>query len=367
MLERHLAFIDESGNAGDYLLDDQSIFCIVGIVVRESRVQQLSELFRQLKFDYGFSPDQEVKGARLIRNRNSTLVKKACELVLTEGLPVVATVVERRFMICALIVQDFFDPVYNPFVNDAWTFDLEIQRELADHFYDHLSEGTIALAGRALVRGDTADLEELQVRVRSDLSMHPRLKGLDIVGTLSGLDDFVQELGNAIRESREPQGLPLRLGRGVARSPNVVAYLDIINTLESIYGRGDTVVDLVFDSSRQFNQSFSDWLNVRKDAPPVSVVFPGRTPLIIGFRSLATFSATDSRDAPLLQCADCFAAGIRHVFELCSRQIDPIELNEAMTFFYGLAFIMWNEGLLNPVASGTLLKRFYAKCVELAA
>jgi len=360
-MEKHYVFIDESGNAGANLLDAQPIFTIAGIAVRESSVEQLSEKLNQLKARHHFKPEHELKGARIIRSRHNVFMKEASGLVLAEGLPVFASVVERKYMIALLTVDNLFDPVYNNRVGNEWTFPIKIKTGLANHFYNHLRDETIALAGRVLTHGDRSDIEKLLSAIEEDLKANRRINRFDIIKALNGCRGFTAELSEVIQATNESDGNP-RYTKGTIKAPNVTCFVDTMMRIEHLYEGGSPVqVELVFDSSRQFDQVFSDIFQMHKNAGPARIIIPDHAPLIYGFRFITGFSTRDSLTTPLLQCADYFATGIRSVFGLCLVENQPDEINHAMSFYLAFGHAAGDIGhMVNLVISDYLGRKWFS-------
>jgi hypothetical protein len=361
MTDKHLVFIDESGSAGSNLLDNQPVFAIVGIAVREKMVQPITDAIGELKNQFGVDSKLEIKGAELIRSKGNALMRQISELVLAEGLPIVAVVVERRFMITALLVDDFFDPVYNDRVGNEWTYPTPIKSRLANHFFNHLSNNTINLVGRALTSGNQNAIEQVISSVERDLDAFRILDGLDIVATIQGAKNHVESLSQVIQAiTRRRSNLPIRTAKGTIKSPNVPAFFDLIMRVEFLYESIPNVdVELIFDSSSQFNQSFSDLVTAGITSGPTKLIFPDYIPLTFGFQSVKSFSIASSDSSPLLQLADFYATGIRRTFDLCLLQNQPDTLNAAGQFYLGFIANILLSDLYNFIISDRLTSRLW--------
>src|SRR5213594_629815 len=107
-------YCDESGNTGSNLNDpDQPFYVLAGLVVPEGAAPAVEDLVNRLRPDAAIR-SAEVKAAVLM---NSSRGRQAIGRFLTEVFEVHTAlfvgVYEKRFGICARIVDDCFDGAYN--------------------------------------------------------------------------------------------------------------------------------------------------------------------------------------------------------------------------------------------------------------
>jgi hypothetical protein len=359
MTEKHIIFVDESGNAGANLSDAQPIFSIVGMTVRASRVDKIEADFKQLKVKYGFSESEEIKGGQLLKSNENRLIREALELILREGLPIFGTVIERRFMICALIVNHFIDPVYNNRVGNEWTHPIPEKGVLANYLYENLSEDTVRFAADPVISGDLPALMELHRHVLSEMSDVPRVGNIDAVYLIEGARDFLEELSNGLKQTHNVKDRVFHATKETIQSPNVTAFFDMLMRTHHVYeDYSDATIDLVFDSSTQFDRPFAEMLGVIKNAKPSKLLRENRIPIIFGSDRIMSFKARNSADDQLLQIVDFLASGIRYIHELCLMGYPQNRINEGVLFCVGLFLTMMEMDMTNSVASGKLQTLF---------
>jgi hypothetical protein len=370
MNKQHIVFFDESGSAGANYLDDQPIFTFAAIGLEQSVLKTVEDKFRSLKIERGFKPEQELKGAKIITNRNHVLIKKTVEMLLLEGgAYFFVNVIERRYAMSIFIVESFFDPFYNKLFDNTWTYPLPIKEKLANHFYEHMTADTVKLVAQALIRGEEEGFSQLLSSLIADLRNHRYLGNFDVIRGLEGVRSSLGELAKVTQQVYEAEtSSPLRHQKGTIMSPNMSSFVALIMRIEHHYSSiPNQKVNLVFYSSKHFDQSFEDIFKLYKNAESTRIAFPGKTPLILGFTSISDFVVETTLNYPLLECADYIATGYRSVFELALSSAQPSKVNDTLTLFLGLATnVIKTPSFLNFVVSDNLVKRLGATLLKYA-
>lgn len=365
----HIVFIDESGNAGANLMDTQPIFSLAAIGLEHARLHALEQRFAELKSKYGFHSNQVLKGARIIKNRNNRFMEESISLLLQERTSIFASVLERRFMLAGLIVDNLLDPYYNSHLDSRWNQPLKIKLSIANHLYSHLSSESLRLTASALIKGNQNDLLQLMKSIRRELKDVPVVDGFDILKAIEGVKANLGDMAETIKRVYEPtHSQPLRHISGALQAPNTTIFVELLMRMENFYSiLPESKVTLVFFSAKHFDQTFYDIFSLHKDSGPARIHFPGKTPLIYGFNAITDFRAEDTTTFPLLECADYLATGFRTVFELALRPAKPLKVNRAVGFFLGLASQGLNyDSLLNLVISDELYREHYDTLVRYA-
>lgn len=358
--EKHLFYIDESGNAGANLLDAQPFFIIIGIGIRESHLDELESKFNALKIKYGFRSDEEIKGSELIKSESNSLMREASGLILSEGLPITGVIIERKFMTCGLIVETFFDPEYNDLLDNKWTYPLPIKVDIANHFYNYLSTNTVRFAAQTVVIADIADLHQLLNLVQAEIAEKPIIDGINLVATMEGARKYIEDLSSVIKRVHNIKESNMHMSKGTLKAPNVTSFFDMLHRIEHIYdNHPEADVGLVFDSSSQFDRPFREIYELLKRAGPAKMEFPDRMPLTFGFTRINSFEVKDSAATPLLQSADFFATGLRYIHELSLAGAPLERKNDAVMFYIGFMLSAVEIGMINIVASNNIKSCFW--------
>jgi hypothetical protein len=259
--------------------------------------------------------------------------------------------VEKRFFICTHIVEDFLDPMYNPLTTKIWTHPLQVKLELSNLLHERLTEATIQACGHAFRSGERMG-DALNCVLRDVHGLEHR--GLNLGRLLSGAAIRIEDLSHttasvATGTEHTPAG-------GVSQSPNFTCYGSVLMNLDTAARAIPARVDIVFDSSRQFNETFRIWFdllrNVREPDPAIAHLTE-----IHRCDSLRSFAATPSHAHPMLQIADIVATGLNGVLELAIR--NGIRANPVDDCFSELllALASPNHRRLNLVASEQMKAR----------
>jgi hypothetical protein len=360
-VHNYTVFIDESGNAGSNLLDPHPIFTLAAVAADDAHVASIDGDLLAAFERGGLRPGGELKAAQAIAANNHALIHEVMEVVFSAGEPIFWSVLERRFMIAGIIVDTFYDHVYNDAVGPEWTYPSEERQNLANHFYARLSAPTLALAAKSLVVGDPHGIRALLEAMQQELAEHRHVGSFDAVAALSGAYPHVDDLANVLASTyrRDPSD-PLAAHRGTVRSPNITLFFELLNRVEDHYrGRSPARVRAVFDSSGQFDEAFAHLQQLLANSRDSELRFPGKPPILFGHRVVAGFSPADSRAHRLLQVADLFAGGIRSVFDLFASPNQPPAIPESLHLFLGFIAINLRTPLFNYVISDSLISRIW--------
>lgn len=137
-------YCDESGTTGPNFFDPASpIFVYSMLAVDEAVAGYLRETGAERVKDARLQDVAELKYSRLSRHgRGQRLVAAIGELLDSKEARLCYVVVEKRFQVCALIVETFLDPKYNPTapLEDAGP----LRREFANIIYDTVSDAVLS-------------------------------------------------------------------------------------------------------------------------------------------------------------------------------------------------------------------------------
>lgn len=358
----HLIFIDESGNAGANLMDAQPIFTLAAVGLERTRLAEIESRFHDLKARYGFQVGQVLKGSRIIKNRNNKLLEESVRLLLGEGASLFASVIERRFMLAGLVVENLFDPFYNSKVDWSWTHPIKIKTAIANHLYSNLSTTSYRLTANAFILGNYDDMLKLVTKIERELMDEPEVDGINILELIDGVGPNLEDMANTIKSVHSSTTvLPLRYTSGGMQAPNTTGFVELIMRIENSYAASpESEVTLVFYSAKHFDQTFEDLVSTFKDTGPAKYLFPGKTPMVFGFEAIKGFRAEDAGAYPLLECADYVATGIRSVFELALKSKKPAKINDALHLFLGLLAQGFEfETMMNLVISDRLFRDYF--------
>lgn len=127
-------FCDETGNTGTQFFSlEQPVYAHGGWFVRDDRRADLESAVAALESEHGYNPQS--KGTKLKDSqRGRRYLAAVLERVGREAVPFFY-VVEKRYFICAKAVWTYFDPNYNPLVEEEELRDPDRRKLRADLLY----------------------------------------------------------------------------------------------------------------------------------------------------------------------------------------------------------------------------------------
>ena len=107
-----------------------------------------------LRKKYHLQSTFELKGKNLLGTKFEPLLEEALNVAFENECYIFLTSLEKKFMIAGKAVEDLFDPLYNNKTTDKWTHPIQIKKDIADHFFNHLSAETMRIMGEAFQIGE---------------------------------------------------------------------------------------------------------------------------------------------------------------------------------------------------------------------
>jgi hypothetical protein len=320
-----------------------------------------------LRKKYRIARDAELKSSKLLGSERDGIVKEIIERLIHVGAIIFVEVAEKRFNICSFFVEDVLDPKFNDECDNSWTHPRPEKPQIAQILYDRLSDDTIALMGKALRSG--GDLKIVLERVLAET--RKVRSGIPIRRLFTGAKPHLDHLSSVIA-SVVVKNENLGVDTGVVQSPNFFAYTDLINNVENFYARRASRVKLVFDSSPQYNRSYAKYLERLMNAPHTVLSFPGKQPLIFGYKAIQGLDTVDSKLFTLMQCADLVASGIAKTIAAATKGIRPKTATEkfllsfpiAHQFRFGSELSSWvvSEQLVSALARASRTRKRRPGC-----
>jgi hypothetical protein len=153
-------YIDESGNSGKNLLDwEQPFFTLGAVLLDDSKLNEATKFIS--KIPNNFKNEQgEIKGNNIACYNQSLAIEFLSEFLPQNADMFFFSVLEKKFMIAGQIVENFFDYVYNDNTDVSWSHKSDKKINLANFFYDNLSNNTISNAHKAFLSANTIDLKK---------------------------------------------------------------------------------------------------------------------------------------------------------------------------------------------------------------
>lgn len=300
-------YIDEAGNTGDDLTrEEQPFFVLAAVMVDDEQLSQILPVAQQQFASHKEKEETEIKAKSW-----SKAAKKAPALqVIEEKIlechgDIAIVIVEKRFMVAAMIVEYFFDHYYNDKPDPKWVNNKREKIKAVNYFYDKLDDRLTVKLWAAFRNPEQAAFEEIIVELLQ-INDNSEFKEL-LTGAIPHLPKIVNVL------SRDnPHGTVLdEVSPGTMRSANFSAFHALINMLIPRCIMKEQTAEIVFDSVPQFNVAYKRLFDIFTNMKVRGYVFdPDELP-VYSWRGITTqFITADSRQEPGLQLADVIASSV---------------------------------------------------------
>ena len=298
-------YIDESGNTGNNLVDStQKYFALAAVSIPQTKEASILS-YIQVKFDSVKEiGETEIKAARWIRaSKKSLILKSILEYLKRMQCDFSLVILEKRFMVCALIVDNFLDGAYNDFEDYTWCNDNDEKRKAAQYFYDILDDEDIELISSAFTH---PELEKYQ---KAFDVVFAKTHNLKYKRMLAG-----HHLEELYKDDYEAVMLNTDANPSVIRSANYTTFTALGMRMANICKRNNYRTNIIFDSCLLCNEAFKklyEKFNVMENNE-ILEVWAG----IISWKSwFESFSVANSKSSFLLQTADVLATSVMKTLE----------------------------------------------------
>lgn len=296
-------YVDESGNSGADLHDpNQPVFGYAAVWIAPEAEARLDAFISGLRGQFRLQGDGELKGKTLLDSvRGRQAVRALLDMLRTERIPLAVTIVHKRFMAAAVIVEDCTDPVYNDHFTNEWTWNTKLKEPLAEKIMRTVSARVLEAAWRARDGADKDAFKRAYDSALGQLVLSTDHQVSDVARRmrLAKLDDIWDAAHNHI----EP---------GWGYSPNLSAYGSMIMSCD-IQGEalGFADVTVVHDNQTQFERAFRTSFEAMVNAGKGEFTLPNGNRQRVPLRCLKTLTFGDSTGSVGIRVADIVAAAAR--------------------------------------------------------
>lgn len=353
-MNRNIVYIDEAGNTGSRLIDVQLFLSMVCIGLPINNLANVSLFLDELKLRENI----KILHAKNLRSwRRSRIAKELLEKLMEEQMSFFISINEKKYVISTFIENDFFDPVFNDNCDNSWTHP-EGKRDRADLIFQNLSDDALNDCAHLFHKGDRGEQALILVR--------DCLEGTYLYEYLQGLR--INELEEMIKEQNcNPSSYSDK--KGVLMSPNFFSMLGLLSKIEYHYREAiNEEVEIIFDSSPQFDSSFITFFSLLKNATPTYIYNSNLSiPNVYGYTHLNRFKCLKSSDEPLLQITDVIVTSINDLFQKIAREKEILELEDSERFLLWFIYQHWqnfDNRFCDYVVSTGVLKKFWDTLVK---
>lgn len=307
-----IAYVDESGNSGKNLLDNKQPFFTLGsVVLNDSKLHEVKEFIDKIPDTY-----KDIKGE--IKGNNIACYNQPLSLqILSEFIPTVAeaffyNVLEKKFMIAGQIVDNFFDYAYNDKTDESWTYKSDMKINLANFFYDTLSNKTLKSVHLSFLAPDKDQLQKSFHEIINEIDA--KEYEFDVKSILMGAEKHLESLSKSISRANAKNTITRGVPKNTLNTPNVTSFFELINRIEEYLTAIKEKAILVFDNSEQFNKIYNEMIHQMIRAPRKRVPISADVSILMGFKYLIDYRVRESNETLGLQLADMLASIVNHVF-----------------------------------------------------
>lgn len=298
-------YIDESGNTGNNLVDqNQKFFTIAAVSIPQNEEEAILS-FIQKKFDLIKEiGETEIKSTRWVRTpKRSAILKSILELMKEKQCDFSLVILEKRYMVCGLIVDNFLDGAYNDFKDYTWCNDNEEKKKAAQYFYNILDDNEIELISNAFTHPQLDEYVrayDIVFAKTQDFEYKRMLAGCHVEELFS--DDYAVVMENA-------EACP-----SVVRSANYTSFSALGMIIAQICRRKGYRTNIVFDDCKLCNEAFKNQYE-RFIVIEDNEILEKLAGIISWKDWLDSFKVVNSKSSFLMQTADILATSVMKTLE----------------------------------------------------
>lgn len=338
-------YIDEAGNTGaDILTKNQPVFVLAGVMLNEYQeknvLQKLDEEFNKCRE----KEECEIKGGTWSKSaKKARALQSILDEILNQRGNIAVVVVEKKFMASAMIIDNFFDYVYNDIEDTRWVNDRTLKLQGANYYYDRVNE---ELASKIWNIFTTLQSADYILQVIDDIISITDNKVY--TSLLQGAKPHVEELIKDLYLDNIK----------CERAPNFSAFNQLVNMLIPKCYEDNATAKLIVDEQYQFKKSYQHLFDIFSNMKnPFLQVGVGPKDIIYSWRGIITdISMANSKTEKGLQLADIVASSINSLM-LKSQHYDKSKFLELDLFNIGLLFAL--ASTVHYVVSNQFYKKYF--------
>ncbi|MDH8702725.1 hypothetical protein M2138_002094 [Dysgonomonadaceae bacterium PH5-43] len=297
-------FIDEAGNTGsDLKQEKQPFFVLSAITLAETNMKiVLDEL--ELQFANNKEKEEvEIKAAKWSKSaKKAKALQSIIEKFVTSGGHISVVIIEKRYMISAMIVDNFFDPIYNDIKDYKWLNDTDEKIKAVNYFYSKLTDDIIYKLWSSI-----QNLNENELRKILD-DTAKAIDNKEYIDLLHGANSHIPELINGLdlTEYANRNGF----NNSAIRSPNYTAFPCVMNPVILHCRALQKKTSIVFDNAVEFNHSYEHIYSIFSR---MNIDIPTPNGVMYSWKDVEKFCIAKSEDEKGLQIADIVSSSVNQL------------------------------------------------------
>lgn len=314
---KYTVYLDEVGNSGPNYLDFEQPFYIVGgWIIPNSKIKKdaiISEIASDLRVE------GELKGTKLTGNkRNQAKFHEMFNSMVSMGCRPTMVLAEKKYCIAAKVIETFLDPAYNNRVNNRYTYDNILKKNLAEKVYQ-LQFETLRHFAQAYRLLDKDLLEQSLKILCEELNA---VQEKELAYNLLGAVGAIEEICLLERDTRL-EFLP----NHAAASLNVPAFVALINHLEGYARAKKHRYTVIHDKTKVYEDGYKEVYKLYSESNKFQFRLANGTKIILGFSNLNEIQFHDSLESPWIQAADILVSAINRFLK---RLINGEDINDEL-------------------------------------
>lgn len=350
-------YIDEAGQTGsDIMSASQPIFVMAGVMLnneQESAVlQKLDEQFNLCKED----AETEIKGSSWSKSAKKAIaLQTIIEEILQQHGKISIIIFEKRFMAGAMIVDNFFDYVYNDIEDLKWVNCRDAKIEGANYFAERLND---ELAGKVWDLFRKPQPTEAFGPVIDELLRIT--DNTEYRALLEGAKPHIAELVNDLYGSHRVSTPLDSISDSTKRAPNFSGFSRLVEMLIPHCLMNGQTTELIVDNQHQFESAYRCLFDLfQRIQEPVTPLGPNPDQFLYSWKGVVLrLSHADSKVEKGLQLADIVASSVNSLM-LKTQNDDKSKFLELDLFNMTLLHILATEcHTVHYVVSNTFFIRY---------
>lgn len=344
-------YIDEAGNTGSDLKQTQQPFFVLSAITLKEEKE--ADIFKDLESQFIQNKEKEEVEIKAVKWSKTPKKAKALQSIIENVLHsdghISVIVIEKRYMISAMIVDNFFDPVYNDIKDNKWLNDTDEKIKAVNYFYSHLTDAIVYKLWDSI---QNLNKDELQAIVEGILKT---IDNEEYIRLLTGAINHIPELADDMDLSKYAS--QNGFNKSVIRSPNYTAFPTVMNPVIRHCRITGKDTRIIFDNAIEFNKSYQYLYDLFTKLPQ-DIPLPNGM-LYSWKNEVKDFCVSKSEDEKGLQIADIISSSVNQLM-MKTLNDKPISLYD----LFNVALLMALDNVYKSVWY-VVSTQFYGKYVDM--
>lgn len=248
--------------------------------------------------------ETEIKATKWVKSaKKNAVLEKILQEMVAVGCDFSVVVIEKRYMVTSIIVDDFLDGAYNDIKDYTWCNNREEKIKASQYFYEILDDEDIEFIAKSFT---TPTLEGMRMALNKVIC---KTKDARYLIMLQGchVEELYEDNLDLLKDIS-------KMSRGAVRSPNYVAFSALGTLVAKHCMRKAYGTEMIFDSCLLCNDAYRYVVELFQGMKSNEIIkqFLGIFPWT---NIINNFNVWNSKDIILLQTADIVATSILKTLE----------------------------------------------------